>query len=238
MNSIAYKYKRMSVSDNIKAIRHKEGLAQAEIARRLEVEPSSYHRLENRGDKMTLEQVDSVAKALGVSRIELLTWNEEPALNNEDNAQALPRIQELEDRLRDKNKLIERLDTLEKELDSANSAVADYIWELIDQEAIDTHVGEVELHYSTPARVLNVSMELYSKSFKDNTLIDDSYHTYDIILTDAQIADTFYKLLEDKQVISFVAYFHRRHMLKDDMLSRLFETYTGIRYRLSTRKKK
>lgn len=226
----------MSVSDNIKAIRSKKGIPQAEVARRLEIEPSSYHRLENRGDKMTLEQVDSIAQALGVTRLELLTWGEDRADVTIDNIQALSRIEELEDRLKDKNKLIEKLDKIENDLDKANNAIADYLWDVINDEAIKTQVGEVELHYDAPENMLTIPMDLYVKSLNNEGVVDENYHTYGILLTDNQTKKIFHRLLEDEVFRNFVSHFYRINLINDDSLNRLFEAYTNLRYRLPKRK--
>lgn len=97
----------MDLSSNIKAIRNSKHIAQAEIARRLEIDASSYHRLENRGNKLTLEQIDGIAQALEVSRLELLTWGEEstPDGNADDVNRLRQRNTELESQLADKTQL-------------------------------------------------------------------------------------------------------------------------------------
>ncbi|WP_077923606.1 helix-turn-helix domain-containing protein [Spirosoma sp. 209] len=67
----------MDISNNIKAIRTAKGMSQAEIARRLELDPSAYHRLENRGSKLSVDQIEEIAIALGVSFSEVLKWGED-----------------------------------------------------------------------------------------------------------------------------------------------------------------
>lgn len=81
----------MSLSERIKAIRIAKKISQTEIANALNTEKSNYHRLENRGEKLTVEQVEAIAGALGVSVVELLT--DEPQTVQDD-----VRVKELEKR--------------------------------------------------------------------------------------------------------------------------------------------
>ena len=65
----------MNISVNIKAIRESKRLSQAEIARRMDIAPEFYFRLEKRGKKLSLEQIESIANALEVSVAELIGIN-------------------------------------------------------------------------------------------------------------------------------------------------------------------
>lgn len=67
----------MTVTNKIAKIRETKGMSKADMAKALDMNFSNYHRLEGRGNKLTIEQVSSIAKVLGVSLIELLTWGEE-----------------------------------------------------------------------------------------------------------------------------------------------------------------
>lgn len=62
----------MDVSKNIKNIRESKGLKQYEIADKLGIDRQNYSRLEKRDKKLTLEQLEGIATALGVSLKELL----------------------------------------------------------------------------------------------------------------------------------------------------------------------
>ena len=100
----------MNISDNIKKIREEKRLSQAEISRRLNLDPSAYFRLEKRGNKLTLEQIEDIALALEVKPVELmgLSSNDEILEVKKSNEQNLEkRIAELEDRLKDKELRIE-----------------------------------------------------------------------------------------------------------------------------------
>ena len=62
----------MDLSKNIKAIRERVRLTQSEVSDKLGVSQSNYAYLESRGDKLTIEQLKSIAGALGVGVGELL----------------------------------------------------------------------------------------------------------------------------------------------------------------------
>jgi transcriptional regulator with XRE-family HTH domain len=68
----------MDISENIKKLRESLKMSQTDIANILGTERSNYHRLENRGNKLTLEQIESIANAMNVSLSDLLglTYNE------------------------------------------------------------------------------------------------------------------------------------------------------------------
>ncbi len=62
----------MDISDNIKSIRESKRIKQVTIANALDLDPSYYFRLEKRGEKLTIEQLQGIATALGVGVGELL----------------------------------------------------------------------------------------------------------------------------------------------------------------------
>ncbi|WP_298352831.1 helix-turn-helix domain-containing protein [Runella sp.] len=80
----------MDISSKIKAIREAKKIKQIDIANTLDLDPSYYFRLEKRGDKLTLEQLEKIAGALDVSVKELL-FGEKQVNNNEE------RVKELEE---------------------------------------------------------------------------------------------------------------------------------------------
>ncbi|RCR67450.1 helix-turn-helix domain-containing protein [Larkinella punicea] len=62
----------MDVTKNIKAMREKKGLRQADLAEKLGMERSNYSRLEKRGNDLSIRQIEEIANAMGVSFFELL----------------------------------------------------------------------------------------------------------------------------------------------------------------------
>lgn len=92
-----------AVSRRIKAIRSTKGLNQNEIAKRLDIDRSNYHRMENRGDKNTVEQLNRLAKVLDVPLVSFLTDDASTIAAANDANQIYARLKDLEDRIRDKN---------------------------------------------------------------------------------------------------------------------------------------
>ena len=64
----------MELAIIIRDIREELRLSQAEVARRMEVDPPTYHRLEKRGEKLSVEQLTHIARAFELSVVEILTW--------------------------------------------------------------------------------------------------------------------------------------------------------------------
>lgn len=92
----------MDISKNIKAIRELSKISQSEIARRLGVEPTNYPRMEKRGNKLTVEQLEKIAGALGVSVIELMTGEPQKVEDTD-------KVKELEKQVRELEKKNEEL---------------------------------------------------------------------------------------------------------------------------------
>lgn len=79
----------MKVSDRIKAIRKSRGITQVDMSEKMGVGQSNYAYLEDRGDKLTVEQLGRIAGALGVTVGELLTDESQTVQDSE-------RVKELE----------------------------------------------------------------------------------------------------------------------------------------------
>ena len=62
----------MDIEKNIKAIRAKKGLLQKEVAEKMKLETPNYNRLEKKGNKTNIEQLQQIAKVLGVTLKEVL----------------------------------------------------------------------------------------------------------------------------------------------------------------------
>ncbi|EAY27244.1 helix-turn-helix domain-containing protein [Microscilla marina] len=62
----------MSISKRIKDIREQKGYTQKYMAGKLSIDQTNYGRFEKRGKKLTIEQLESIAAALGVSLKDIL----------------------------------------------------------------------------------------------------------------------------------------------------------------------
>ena len=67
----------MNLSLNIKTIREAKRLTQNDIAERIGVDGSNYAKQEKRGNKLSIEQLEKIAIALGVSVKELMFGDKE-----------------------------------------------------------------------------------------------------------------------------------------------------------------
>jgi transcriptional regulator with XRE-family HTH domain len=64
------KYLEMDISEKIKALRESKKIKQRDIAASLNIDQSNYSRFEQRGDKLTIEQLQSICSVLGISLAE------------------------------------------------------------------------------------------------------------------------------------------------------------------------
>ena len=71
----------VNISENIKKARSQKGITQKELAKRLKVSPAYYNKLEKRGGKITLAQIEQIANAIGVESVSLTTDKDFQNLN-------------------------------------------------------------------------------------------------------------------------------------------------------------
>lgn len=98
----------MDISKNITSVREKKGLKQSDIADKMGIDQPNYSRLEKRGNKLSVEQLISIAMALDVPLSQILSV---------ENPSEKVRIQELEkrgveleERVKDKQSIIDSFD--------------------------------------------------------------------------------------------------------------------------------
>jgi len=84
----------MNVGQEIKRVRELKKMNQTQISEQIGLDTSSYSRIEKKGNKLTVEQLEKIAGALGVGVLELLT-GEQPAVADSG------RVKELEERVRE-----------------------------------------------------------------------------------------------------------------------------------------
>ena len=105
----------MDVTQRIKEEREKRGIKQVDMANFLNLERSNYTRLENRGSKLTLDQITGIALAIGISPAELLGLESSNVVlqsqvneteKNKEIDDLKKRVIELEDRVKDKETLM------------------------------------------------------------------------------------------------------------------------------------
>lgn len=102
----------MNVGQEIRRVREAKKKTQTQIAEQIGLDTSSYARIEKKGNKLTVEQLEAIAGALGVSVVELLTGEPQSVQNDERVKELEKRVEELEDRVKDKQF---KIDAIERE---------------------------------------------------------------------------------------------------------------------------
>lgn len=117
----------MGISENIKRLREEKGISQSKFAELIGMERTNYFRLEKRGNKLTIEQLEKIAGALGVSVIELLTGEEQKVQDSEEVERLKEKIKELES---DKAYLQSSIDFLEEDKEFNRNFLKDIVKKL------------------------------------------------------------------------------------------------------------
>ena len=102
-----------AVSRRIRAVRMERGLSQVDVANLLEIDRSNYHRMERRGEKLTIEQLDRIAKILDVPTVVLIAgqWDGEAINFSNELGLLQKKVTELEEKLRDKQIVVDSSQT-------------------------------------------------------------------------------------------------------------------------------
>ncbi|WP_168207735.1 helix-turn-helix domain-containing protein [Spirosoma sp. KCTC 42546] len=94
----------MDITKNIKTIRGQKGIKQIDMAARMNLERSNYSRIENKGNEISIRQLQEIADALEVPLFDLIFPQEAKALSKANST--IPKlIQSNEDLLDFKSKV-------------------------------------------------------------------------------------------------------------------------------------
>jgi transcriptional regulator with XRE-family HTH domain len=86
----------MELSERIKALRESKRIKLNEMATALGVDVSNYAKIEKKGKKLTLERIEEIASALGVTALELLEFESTEHSNSTQDLQARLKVLEKE----------------------------------------------------------------------------------------------------------------------------------------------
>jgi len=151
----------MSLVQRIKEVREAKKLSQSEVANALNMERSNYHRLENRGEKLTIEQLEAIAVVLGVSVMELLTGEPQAVQNDE-------RVTELENKLRLQERLLLFFQNAENSINNQYALMfIDDAWSKMRVEKIPP---DLEIGYTLK---YNFDIEAEMEKFINEKVISD-----------------------------------------------------------------
>jgi transcriptional regulator with XRE-family HTH domain len=103
----------MNISEKIIAAREAKKIKQIDVAKALDMEQSNYSRIENKGNKLTLEQLEKICSVLGITLDELLHWGEE---KKGDTTEELERVKKELDDLKEKNGYLKSINELQESI--------------------------------------------------------------------------------------------------------------------------
>ena len=218
----------MDLSDKIKAIREAKNIKQIDVAKALELDPSYYFRLEKRGDKLTVDQLKSIAVVLGVSVMELLTGEPQAVQNDERVKELKERIGELEDRVKDKELIVKNAKNVINEiLDYVETHIKESIYSLAEKH----NIGTVTVEYDSGKKV-SMTIQEYENDYEFEKESFSTLHT----LSQSEEQYLFNQFIESDED-EFFEYFFRRGLIDDKNLLRLYEGYIeGVIKSISKRK--
>lgn len=188
----------MDLKAAIEAIRKAKHISKADMAKMLDMDPSNYGRLESRGDKLTIEQLRQIAKALGVTVTDILSWGENSNQNTDIDNDSRERIEELEASVKDKSFIIK---TLRKDIDN----IAIMFSVVFEHFAKKINVGELQMD--------NVS---------ENQKLEDKKNS------NKGIEIVYPRVYTDNDLYEIVAYIHSNFSIFYFLLKSLAESQTII----------
>ncbi|AXE17894.1 hypothetical protein DR864_09200 [Runella rosea] len=156
----------MDITGRIEYFRAANKIRKADMARALDMDASHYSKLEQRGEKLTIEQLEKIAFALGVSVIELLTG--EPQ-NDE-------RVKELEkevDLLTTNLNYYVKLESLyEERRGNRESQIQSYLHDVREFLAVQYEIGIAKYINKETGQITKV------KVGESNSELDTEYFTF------------------------------------------------------------
>lgn len=167
-----------NLSKRIKSIRESKEIRQSDVAKELNIERTNYHRIENRGDKLSIEQAKAIAAALDVSLSELLGLD--APVENEGKVKELEkRIEELESRIKDKDDRIKNVEyILNYYFDYFIFNAASH-YDYLSYNIIDSNSGEIlETYTDDKLREIQAKedADIENETYEYNE--DDYFNTY------------------------------------------------------------
>lgn len=184
-----------NLTDKIRNIREEKRLTQNDIALKLQTDRSNYARLENRGDKLTIEQLKQIANALGVSVNELL--GEKVQVGDEN------KIKELEKALLTYEKLYSQQTELNKVKEEIIRRFNVYFRDYFD------------LKFSNVMGELGIFLYVSRKESIDN--IED----YIKKISDEDLEKIFTELIKDNQIEYILSF----NLIEDERLMKRFQLW-------------
>lgn len=201
----------MDISKAISAIREGKGIKQIEIATMLGIEQSNYSRLEKRGNKLAIDQLQAIADALGVTMLDILTWGEVKLEPSEDDAikeiqQLRKHVVELESRLYDKNFIISNTKTL------INSRLSTIFYDVV----AELKLGTIKFKDEDGKTISMPYADLDSQSIPEN---------YDFELSDTEHQQVYKQMFTRREYSVEATFLVSTGFAEDDHIIQAFMKY-------------
>lgn len=186
----------MDISKNIISIRESKGIKQSEIAQMLDIEQSNYSRLEKRGSKLTLEQIEKIADALNVTVSEILGITTDLKNTSKEVEQLRKRNEELEDRIKDKNY---KILALEQFVDSIKENVMSSLSAILINVGAKNNLIKVRIY---DFKTKKVTEELQYKELFQNAerLIVNGQRQYSVFIEESYYEKICELISNDKEI--------------------------------------
>lgn len=213
----------MDISKNIKAIREAKRLTQADIAERIGVDGSNYAKQEKRGSKLTVEQIEKIAGALGVSVVELLTGEPQKVEDSEKVKELEKRVEELEQSLKEVRELKEYQ---QKSIDSKNIALKlvnetiDIFYASLQQSVLEEPEMPIELAkigYSELDYLIKIVTIIVDAG--DLATMEDSLRN--IVNENPDGYVTFLSIFDKRNKKGGLAYWNGKYVVSEEKMSRV-----------------
>jgi transcriptional regulator with XRE-family HTH domain len=158
----------MTITEKIIALRTEKKIKSSEVAYALEMTQSNYARLEKRDKDLSINQLESIAVALGVTVNEILHYGEEKTqiVDNEKVKELENRIKELESIIKDKEIIITLLlDKTNGDMENIN-AIFDAM--IADKKRLGGDTKDVEQMEKLKTKFNLVNNKFISNIFNEN----------------------------------------------------------------------
>lgn len=161
----------MDIASNIKAIRKVKGITPTMMAKELGIEVTNYPKFENRGNQLTYNNLERISNALGVTVVELITWED----NKESTQEEKQSNKDLQSKIRELTIARDIAQGYANELKFKAGRVYMVFYSTIKTIGEDAKLGTIQIEEEDEDYVL------YSTSFTDKelvTIFDIIYNNY------------------------------------------------------------
>ena len=142
----------MDISKNIQKIRQEKGITQSQVAEAIGMERTNYFRIEKRGNKLSVEQLEKIAGALGVSVVDLMTGEPGKVEDVGKVRELEKKIESLEKWLKDKETIIDTFN--HRHLQNNENLMVWFTRDFFQLHAIAFGIGAIDIIHVKSKKVL------------------------------------------------------------------------------------